>query len=254
MAATRPLLFFALVALVSVGVSACSDDDAAAPGTVVVELNHVVDGEPLAYNDLRYVNAAGDTYSVQKLLYYVSRVRLSGPDGTFDTDVVHYCDASDPATRTLTLENVPGGRYSQIEFVFGLNEEDNVTDALAPTTENINMAWPMPMGGGYHYMKLEGQFRRSGEEVMRTYATHTGRNMMTPHFFTVSLPFPGGAAPLDGDWIAVAVAMDLNEWYENPNVHAFPDDAMIMGNMAIQNQLAQNGATVFSLVSVGLPE
>lgn len=243
------LMVLALL-LPAAGLIACSDDEfPAAPGALTVQLSHVVGGAPLVYDDIRYQNAAGDRYSVETLLYYVSRVVLTGPAGDFETDVVHYCDADDPATRTLTIPDVPGGSYDGIRFIFGLNEEDNVTDGLPATAENINMAWPEPMGGGYHYMKLEGKFIRSGETQERTYRTHMGRNMMTPHFFTVALPFPAAAA-VDGNWFEVRVVMDLNEWYANPNPYAFPDDAMIMGNMAVQNLLAQNGATVFSLGAV----
>ena len=57
---------------------------------------------------------------------------------------------------------------------------------------HATMAWPVPMGGGYHYMKLEGDFNDS----LSGYGTHTGGTMGMDYSFnniddisSISIPF-----------------------------------------------------------------
>jgi len=237
-----------LLAMVVVALG-CSDDDSLAPGSISVILDHNVSGDTLTFNSIEYMNEVGQMYSVETLMYYVSRFSFQRTDGsTHDVSLVHYADPEESSTTTFTVSDVPAGDYTSISFTFGLNETDNVTDGLPPTQENLNMAWPAPMGGGYHYMKLEGKYRDSVGDTL-SYGTHTGRNGTVPHFFRVSLPF--SLITVDDNTHTLTLSMDINEWYTNPNDYAFPEPPMIMGNVALQDTLAENGETAFS-VSVAL--
>jgi len=244
--------FLAAFALFVVGCS--SGDEGAKPGRVRLMFHHTVAGEPLVFNAMDYANAVGETYSVETLEYYVSDIvfHLVPPAGTApvaEADVplldVHYVDAGDPATLELPGLELPPGTYDGVTFVFGLNEDRNVPGGLSPTPENINMIWPEPLGGGYHYMKLEGKYSRPDSAAVFGYTTHLGRTMTTPHFFFVSASF--APLPVDGGTIALDITMDLAEWYEDPNLYRFPETPMIMGNNVLQGLLQENGATVFGV-------
>ena len=49
----------------------------------------------------------------------------------------------------------------------------------------------------------------------------------------------------------IQVVMNLGEWFANPNLYNFVGLGGIMGNADLQGQLQANGATVFTLGSVG---
>ena len=253
------LLLMVGLAIVAAG---CDDDDPmppapALPGTVTLEFVHQVDGVALVLDELSYTNAVDQTYSVQVFKYYVSRLELvqSGAAGAHALAPapladLHYVEEGIASTRSLTVADVAAGSYDRLRFVFGLNEQDNITDGLAPTLENINMIWPDPLGGGYHYMKFEGKFFVPGSDTLN-YRTHVGRTGAvgtgTPHFVAVELPT---ALTVDGNSSTIEIVVNLNEWYTNPNDYTFPVNSEIMANVAVQDTLEQNGATVFTLGTV----
>ena len=154
-------------------------------------ITHEVDGEALVFDDIRYTNEAGNTYSVVTLKYFISDITLHNTDGsTVLIDDEHYVDATDPATLVYSPEDkIPNGEYSKITFIFGLNETKNV-DGFFTNPPESNMQWPPAMGQGFHYMKLEGKYDSAGV-VTKNYNTHTGPSMNNPYFIEVTLPSSG---------------------------------------------------------------
>jgi hypothetical protein len=109
------------------------------------------------------------------------------------------------------------------------------------------MAWPnvAPMMGGYHYMRCEGTW----DAGSMGFATHTGPSMGMDFSFEVSMDTD--VVITTGGTTTVTLQMDVNEWYANPNLYDFMDhDGPIMGNTATQALLRQNGADVFTILSV----
>ena len=92
---------------------------------------------------------------------------------------------------------------------------------------------------------------RDGEAVL-PYATHTGRvagpgeGEKTEYTVEVAADFPLTRFSSGGSW-ALHLMMNVNEWYRNPNVYAFPPDAFIMNDHARQAVLQENGATVMTV-------
>jgi hypothetical protein len=250
----RKNLFVALPLGAGLVASGCSDDSTAPEdppvGTVVVQFDHVATGlsgsGPLAFDQMIYRNAAGNDFSVTKLQYLVSRFRLE-PEASlrataeYESDVVHFRDGRDDATRTVTFTDVPGGDYDHLSFVFGLTNDDNVTGAYPDYDAAMN--WPMGMGG-YHYMKCEGMWGNGPSN----FATHTGRSMdAKDRSFEVSLdlnavPLRHGFTLAEGETKTIRVAMNLNQWYQDPNVYDFVDYGMIMGNPVAQELIHENGS------------
>lgn len=226
-------------------------EDSVQTNTLTFHFDHTVDGKGVVYNDIQYENEAGNQYSVMTLRYLVSDIRLHHYDGTLvKLDTFHYRDIDIPETRTLTVKNVPNGHYNYISFIFGLDSIKNKDFALPPTQDYNNMEWPIPMGGGYHYMKFEGRYILTNGET-GSFNTHTGRlktmnGTIYENFIHVILP--KSAFVLNDDNWEMQVYMNLNEWYREPNVYNIESfGPAIMNNQQAQQMLKENGADAFSL-------
>ena len=221
---------------------ACGDDDEAT-GTLTVYFDYEVAGQQLVFDDQSYTNAAGNSYTVTHLEYIVSDVDLMRDDGaTFRLRDEHYRDAARSSTASFTAEGVPGGQHVALRFTFGV-----AGDRTLPNTADFNnMEWPAAMGGGYHYMRLEGLYGQGDESL--ALLSHTGPAGGADFTFVVELPL---SQNVDGDDVEIHVVMDLNEWYEGPHVYDFSGQGMIMGNADAQLAHQANGSSVFRLGSVG---
>lgn len=251
----------------------CGDDDnPSSPdpgaGDVVLAFDARVDGQAFTMNQMMYTNASSNAYAVKKLQFIVSDFTLhahvtpkashNGEDD-FTSAAVHYRDLADAATRSMTLRDVPAGEYDFVSFTFGLDEQDNLDPdqggSLPQTDDFEAMRWPASWGGGYHYMKFEGDFVDANSDTV-TFAVHTGkRDAMNDvtfgtdpapahHFFEVTVPID--LAVTDGGTEDLAVQMNLNEWFTDPaayDLDVYP--RMIMMNFAAQALLMGNGGDVF---------
>ena len=221
------------------------------PG-LFVTFSHQVSGDDLLLYKKDYENAAGNEYRVYKLQYYVSDVKLKTSEGSsIEVADYHYIDVEDAGTTSILKTKIDEAEYDSIVFTFGLVDHLNKTNALPAENENINMAWPVGMGGGYHYMKLEGKYRDSTSSL-RSFTTHIGRLVdstgTTNPRFRVSLPLEDFI--IDESNGHIWVVMDINEWFTGST----PYDLIyyrggIMGNAQAQLHLQENGESVFSVKS-----
>jgi hypothetical protein len=227
--------------------ASCGDDDGDA-GTLTIHLDHQVAGQELNVDPVAtYTNAAGNVYSVSLLEYIISDVDLVNTSGaTHRLRDEHYRNAAIAATGSFTSLDVPAGEYHALRFTFGVSAERNITGSLPNTTDFANMEWPTQMGGGYHYMRLEGLFDNGGSS--QAFLSHTGPSGGGDFSFVVELPL---SMHVDGGDSEVHVVMDLNEWFEDPHVYDFAAQGMIMGNADAQLTHQDNGQTVFHIGSAG---
>ena len=227
-----PLLFF----------SSCEkdDDDPTAETILNINIGYNVDGAAVIFDSVIYMNEAGSNYSISKLHYYLSGFRFIKNDGAVDADDVFYIDIRNAETSKLSFQNFTPGNYSAVQFVIGVDSAHNITDELPNTLENLNMAWPEPMGGGYHHMKLEGHFMSEG--AMHGYAMHLGLNKYSVNveldkLFTVVLNTSN----------EIKLNMNINEWFRDPQVYDFNVDGNYsMGSMPAMMKLSANGVDVFN--------
>lgn len=114
-----------------------------------------------------YQNSMGQPFNINLLRYYISHIKLEGPNGELfedpfsveasGTDGIHLIDESDLNTGLITLEDVPAGTYNRITFTVGV-EENGVQEGAAggvldPATCKMFWNW----NSGYIAMKFEGQ-------------------------------------------------------------------------------------------------
>lgn len=205
---------------------------------VTIDLSHNIDGKPLYFDSLMYSNNAGELYSVNNLEYYISGVRFYYRQKmSFSSDTVVYIDARKPYI-TLPFYNVPEGSIDSVAFYIGIDPAHNIHGKIAPTAQNVTMEWPDAMGGGYHFMKLEGHWKDGSAQP--GFAVHLGTDAYLVH----------AGAPLKRTISAAtsnnfSASMNINEWFRSPNIYSFSRDGVYtMGNATLMGKVRDNGADV----------
>ncbi len=207
---------------------------------------------------IMFQNAHGDQFGVTKLRYLVSGIVLHKTDGTeYKIEGHHFVDISESNTLSFTpSEKISGGSYDQISMVFGLTPENNKSFSH-PDLNLLSWNWPEMIGGGYHFMQLEGDYIDNNSDTS-SYQTHLGAavdpnntsdtlnndiQLVMQKDFTVS----SGASSVNID-----IEMNIDGWYETPNtIDLNLYGASIMMNYDAQMLFHENGEHgVFSIGNV----
>lgn len=210
-------------------------------GSLKLELIHEVDDKPLAYDTLLYINAAGNRYSVTRLFYYLSAFRFVPVSGaTVYTRDVFYVDAS--RKQDILLTGIPAGFYKGFQPVIGIDAALNVHGKLTNSIENINMLWPDEMGGGYHFLKLEGRYDNAQKQI-NGFSVHLGTNEALVNHQFIPLTFEVS----EGKITTIRLFMNLNEWFANDYQFDFNKDGnYTMGIAGLMKLVANNGKDVLT--------
>lgn len=237
----RKALFF--IAFVLPFVDGC-DSQSSATGTIQLVFSHKVADKALTLSNLDYTNEAGNVYRVSLLEYIMTNIALIGSDGkAVKLKDVQYVNHGKSATLTATLNDIKADHYQGIEFDFGIPASQNKTGGLPNTQDFNNMEWPVAMGGGYHYMRIEGKYKDGAEE--KTFAIHTGPNAGVDYSIHQKLNTHLHLAA--GETATLTLKMDLNEWLKTPNKYDFKNfTGNIMGDANAQKLIQANGADAFS--------
>jgi len=206
-----------------------------------IHFTQTVNGNPLILDSMMYTNQENDNYSIQTVRYLLSNITLHTDNGNSTLlDEVHFIDLSIDSTLILHVAEIDFQNYTSISFTMGLDSTKNSTDLFLNENFFPSFAWPEFLGGGYHYMQLEGDFNT----VFNGYATHTGATNGLDFSFTNNFPI---ALNIENANSTVIINMEINNWYSNPNTISFTNDG-IMGDEDKQTLLQANGITdVFSV-------
>jgi len=246
-------LFFIITLMAS-----CKKDEEKSVAPVFV-FKHNINGAELQKGVMKYTNLAGNNYEVDELQYFISEIRLKTADGRFipieSDSAIHYVDIAIPSTLGWSPKDlIPVTDYDSISFVFGINEAKNKTGLFVNPPER-DMFWPDMMGGGYHYMKMNGKWKATGDTI-KAFNFHIGigmgsMGMFYQNYFTVTLPLK---MHIDDSYHEFDIIMNIDKWFEAPNLW----DWNLIGGQIMQNQSAmhkacENGANVFQVAhAVGL--
>lgn len=239
---TRTVLLPAL--LLTATLISCRKDEPLPPSgdgpapTFFLSVGHHIDGEALAYDSILYVNEAGHHYSVTRLEYYLSGLVLKGTGGTPDHVVEGPWYINGTWGNSFELGRVPDGDYNGISVQLGLPPALNQTNALPNTMENVNMAWPIPMGGGYHFMKFEGHFLHQDQPT--GFAMHLGRD---EHLVHCDMP---GAFSVAGNGGQLDLRFNLNEVFRDPHTYDLAAGNQSMGSDSLMALLRDNCTNAFT--------
>ncbi|HLF34015.1 MAG TPA: MbnP family protein [Cyclobacteriaceae bacterium] len=267
------VLFIRLLVLIVLGIYFGSCHDEPGPvmnpdtGRIRFKFLHYADGKPLIEDSMIYVNSAGNPYEVNELMYFISDVRLSGSDGVKknidEWKDIHYADIEIPSTLTWEVfDDIPAGTYDSITFIFGITAAKNKSFMFVNYPE-AKMMWPDMLGGGYHYMMINGKWLDPGH-LKQIYNFHLGIGQLyksnvikydsiyayVQNYFSVNLP--GSSFTIQKDHTTeIEVIMNIDSWFKTP--HDF--DFNFWGGDIMQNQPAmrmakENGADVFEVGAI----
>ncbi len=235
------------IILLSLFIGACKGTEEITPtiivptGNINLTINHKVDGQLLFFDTLKYTNLANNNFSITRVNYYLSNIKLS-TNGVvkYTSNQIVYIDARQQPISIL-LNNVPLGNYQSISFNIGIDAANNQHGMIPNTDENIGMIWPEVMGGGYHFLKLEGQFLTPSND-RKGYAVHTGLNACLINHNPITI----NTTITENQTSTIGITMNINEWYKNPYTYnLFTDGNYTMGDTTTMMQITNNGKDVF---------
>jgi hypothetical protein len=226
----------------------CKSAENVKPHTVELNFNfsHLVDAAPVQLDQLIYQNALDQDFSIKTIKYFISEMKLYKADNSVIIfSDIFYVDIRLPETLNYTLSSkIPEGEYSGISFVYGLTPAENITGRFPDQPESL-MEWPVPMGGGYHYAKIEGQYITEDQY----FNFHSG--MLDGTAYEIHVDLKNQPFTVTGSSLDINLKMELQNWFTNPTDWDFiywgPG---IMGNHDAQKTVQENGANVFSFAVV----
>lgn len=234
--------------VIAVFLFSCDSTDDASPNTVAVNFNfaHLVDGDNVILDQIIYKNALDQEFSIKTIKYFISDVKLYKENGdVIAFDDIHYVDVRTPETLSLELsQKIAQGDYKGISFVHGLTPAENITGRFTESPESL-MEWPVMMGGGYHYMKLEGQYRTDADPSFFNF--HSGALNGTP--YEVHIDLQNQPFAISSDLLNITLQMEIQNWFQDPTDWDFVYfGSAIMGNTEAQETVMENGFNVYSFV------
>ena len=163
-------LFLSLIA-VSLIFTSCNDNDVVidptTTGRIRIEFDNIVGDRDLTLNTANYKNAAGQNFTVSKLNYYISNIKLlmaNGSSFTVPLDSSYFLiRESNAASQEVTINNVPAGEYTGVQFIIGIDslrsasdvsKRKGILDELSGPTNAEGMYWNW--NPGYIFLMLEG--------------------------------------------------------------------------------------------------
>lgn len=256
----KPRLLVIVLALL---LAACTKPNEKAE--IYLNLGYEVNGKSLVTDTLCYENEAGNQFLITEIQWFLSNIELKNEAGdwmmlhqpgladTLDISRIYYIDTDIPESQTLHSSPVNLGHYTAIRFTFGLDETDNQTGLFTDPPES-EMFWPDMLGGGYHYMKLNGKYLDS-EDRLAPMAIHLGIGQnedcteFYQNYFIVELPIKFTAKANTKNQLDLTMVID--NWFRNPHTIDFNEfGSHIMQNQASQRFLKDNGKDVFR---IGMP-
>lgn len=276
------LLFFVLFSFFSCEKKNTDDESR---GKVQLTVLYEVDGESLTTDSLMYMNEAGNHYLINEIQWFISNVKLKSSNGqkilfTNSEQNVFYFDTDLPETNIVEGVDIETNTFEKIIFTFGFNETDNISNRFPNPPESF-MFWPEYLGGGYHYMKLNGKWVNE-ENRLEPFNFHLGIgqdysdknkfndpifyfgksseyahcegyeppfllkavNTFIHNYFVVEIPVDFEVKK--DEVTELKLVMQIDKWFKNPNVY----DHNVYGGAIMQNQNAmaaacENGKNVF---------
>lgn len=249
---------FILSTIIVIALFSCKKKDVTydpnVKAAIAVQFDNVVGNSDLQLNTGSHTNAAGESFKVSLMKYFVSNFKFKKSDGTIYTvpqeDCYFLTDESIPASLKPALQ-IPEGEYTQVSFVLGVDSLRNTMD-VSKRTGNLDVAgvaagmyWSW--NSGYIFFKLEGNSPASTQTdnffkyhigLFGGYSTPTLNNLKT---ITIDLTAKGILKAKSGKNPVIRLKTDALKMFNgssnvsiaaNPVVMAVPYSATVANNYA----------------------
>lgn len=229
-------------------------------GLVKFTFSSTFDSNKLVPSDsLFYKIPSGQTISVSDIQYFISHIVLIDDHGKrveLSRSNIHYIDMKEEASLSWTIDDpIPNGLYTAVEFTYGLDKEDNTGNRFINPPQSL-MFWPEALGGGYHYMKINGKWSNEGSDTLHPYGLHTGIGQTQAdgaltefHHNYVSFHFDSLSFFITTEGVtSLNINMEVKNWFDNPNLWDFNTyGGSIMQNQKAQQTLRENAWNSFTI-------
>lgn len=234
-------------------------------GKITFNFEHIVSGDSLVFDSMMYINAANNPYSITDLMYFISDVTLYKSDGKIklinEWEDIHYVDPTYPESLTWNVyDDIEVGNYDSITFTFGISKEKNESFLFVNPPESF-MMWPDILGGGYHYLIMNGLWKNASSQISG-YNFHLGIGQLyhgiaaepdSIYAFVhndFKVRFSNSAFSIKKDERKqITLQMDIDSWFESPQIFDFNVwGGSIMQNQPAMDMGAKNGFDVFSIL------
>lgn len=208
----------------------------------LISIHVNTNGNSLIWDSISNTNAAGNKYSVNKINFYISNITLSNANGlTYSSPQIFYIDPSVSSKSIIQLDSIPKGEYNVISFLVGIDSLHNKDYHLPNTMDNLNMAWPTVMGGGYHFVKIEGHYLDSINNV-QGFAVHLGKNINL-----VEVAINGSLYQLSSH--EYSLMFNINEIFANPYTYDLnKDNNYTMSDSVAMQKIKTNMKDAFTII------
>jgi hypothetical protein len=250
---TKSIYFITGLFILLFSFNSCDEEEIdASLGTFSIQFDHVVGDEPLTLKtagstDYDYTTTAGQPFNVSLFGYYVSKIKLEGPDGAIFEDVMNVsANAAEvkgyyqvlesvPSSTLITLNDIPAGKYNKVTFTIGIEEDGIAEGAAGGVLDPAEGAWFWNWNAGYIGFAVEGTAADSPQEESE-FAAQNSFQIHIGGWKDVPAATPGGPInfvnnvkqiTLDlGTDVTVTESMD-------PNAHIMVDIKKLLDEAAI---------------------
>lgn len=209
------------------------------------------------YETTEYTNANGEVLTLSKLVYLISDITFTNAAGdVFDAGDYNLIDARTGENTVFTPNiEIPEGEYT-VSFTYGFDDEDNI-DLAYPDLNSSDGSWsvPAPLGGGYHYMRLEGKYINAAdvETAFQFHNVRANRHSSLPPDSNTLVELQDTSIEVNLGTVdivtgtSIEVKMNVAEWFKNPNQWDLNVlFTILMPNFDAQIMMNENGQNVFS--------
>lgn len=217
--------------------------DARFRGQVEFEFDNVVGDADIKLNTGNYPNAAGETFSIRALRYFVSNIVLVKTDGSeyvVPQDSSYFLiDESLPSS--MPILKIPEGEYRELKFVLGVDSLRSTMDlsnrkgVLVPTVSTY-----LDENSGYIFFSMEGNSMQAPQNRYQfQIAGYGGKTSPTiNNLKNISLDLTSGGI------------VKVREGHQSV-IHVFADIAKVFTG-STEISLAQNNIVLFEPFSTNI--
>jgi hypothetical protein len=249
--------FLPLLVLTTLFLS-CKKDVKIEPPVVVPDKSPVVVFTVNAFANNRsvkasewYSNSLNDSFTVSKLNYYISNIKLKSADGSvFAEPDSYHLNKHLQGINSFTLNNVPEGSYTSVEFIIGVDSAHNVSGSkTGALDETQGMFWDW--NTGYVFFKLEGICKTIANPQQKDYSIHVGgfsgaNNCLQKCTFDLSANM---LSPKKNRQSRVTFHLHADEIFINPSVIGFDAYGAVSGGKQAKT-VSANYRDMFEVYSV----
>ncbi|WP_276088069.1 MbnP family protein [Pedobacter sp. JY14-1] len=132
-----------------------------------VEFDNIVGDRTLTFNNTAnpYINAAGEPFTISKLQYFISNIKVTTAQGksyTVNPDSSYFLIKGDDKATRFAKVKVPEGDYTSLTFILGVDSlrstmpVDKRTGVLDPAAGHDDSGMYWGWNSGYIFFKFEG--------------------------------------------------------------------------------------------------